>query len=94
MNLCIVPNSHDLIWDKNKLMIDDERCKIIGRQVDLHGLDKAELYPTVNALFYTPIPFLKDNVMSRLFHFLITDVALSFKTSEYPKKMISEFGYI
>ncbi len=71
-------------------MIDDEQCKTMGRSVSLDKLEKAELYPTENALFYTPIPFLKNNVMSRLFHFLIVDVGINFKTSEYPKKLMSE----
>ncbi|XP_064385810.1 protein wntless-like [Halichondria panicea] len=88
MSLCIVPSSHKIVWDSSKRMIDDEQCKTMGRSVSLNELEKAELYPTENALFYTPIPFLKKNVMSRLFHFLIVDLGINFKTSEYPKKLM------
>ncbi len=85
-----MPSSHNIVWDSSQRLIDDKQCKTIGRSVSLDELEKADLYPTENALFYTPIPFLKDNVMSRLFHFLIVDLGISFKMSEYPRKLMSE----
>ena len=69
-------------------MIDDDSCQMIGRMEDLDNLKMPEAYPVANVMFYTPIPFLKDNVMSRLFHFLITDLGINFKTSEFPRLMM------
>lgn len=79
-----------MIWDSDKQMMDDDYCQAIGRSVSLDDLERADLYPPENALFYTPIPFMKNNVMSRLFHFLITDMGLNFKTSAYPRSLMGK----
>lgn len=88
--LCIVPSAHKIIWDSTSQMMDDDYCEVVGRSVPLDELERADLYPSENALFYTPVPFLKNNVMSRLFHFLIADIGISFKTSDYPRALMGK----
>lgn len=90
MHPCIVPDAREHIWGKETKLIDEMSCDVTGRAVELDMLEKPEYYPLENVLFFTPIPYIKDQVMSRLFHFLIADIGFSFVSSDYSKKVMSK----
>ena len=90
MHPCIVPDARKYIWDVKTKLVDEMSCDVIGRAVELDTLEKLEYYPLENVVFFTPIPFLKNHVMSRLFHFLITDIGISFVSSNYLKKVLGK----
>lgn len=72
-------------------MIDESSCNVFGRLIELDTLEKPEYYPLENVVFYTTIPFITNQVMSRLFHFLIADVGISFVSGDFTKKIMSMF---
>ena len=44
--------------------------------MDLEIEKNKQYYPLSNILFHVQIPFLQDQIMSRLFHFVVTDLAV------------------
>ena len=73
-------------------MIDEAACKKIGRPFYREDEDpqKVKYYPLRNILFYTQIPYMKEQVMSREFEFLIADVGIHFVLSSYVKEVIGK----
>ena len=51
-------------------------CGHIGKQLDLELETNKAYYPLGNVLFHIQIPFRKGEIMSRKFHFMVTDLAL------------------
>lgn len=92
MYTCIVPSAPDILRNPATSLVDEQSCEKIGRKLDIELEEKHLLkhYPLENVVFFTQIPFIKDQVMSREFEFLLTDIGMHFAESKYLKEMTSE----
>ena len=93
MYMCIVPDAPDHIRRPAATLVDGKNCNKIGRQMAPEEEEQAKLkyYPLKNIVFYTQIPHLKEQVMSREFEFLLADLGMHFTSSEYIKEAIGKY---
>ena len=78
VSTCVVKDSFRHVRDPGTTLVDDTECGQIGKPMDLEVEDNKKYYPLENVLFHVQIPFLNDQVMSRKFHFVVTDLAIHF----------------
>lgn len=92
MYTCIVPSASDVIWSPTTSLVDDTTCDKAGRRLFIEKEEQKMLkhYPLKNVVFYTQIPYLKKQVMSREFEFLLADLGMHFASSNYLKEMMGK----
>ena len=90
MYMCILPEATKFLRDKDSPMIDEQTCDVHGKHLEVSSMDMLRHYPLEAVVFYTLIPYTKNQVMSRMFQFLLTDMGLKFTTSDYPALIDSE----
>ncbi len=92
MYMCIVPDAPEHVRNPKASFVDGKNCHKIGRQMIPEEEDQAKLkyYPLKNIVFYTQLPHLKEQVMSREFEFLLADLGMHFVSSDYIKEAIGE----
>ena len=90
MYMCVLPEADKHIRESSSPLIDEELCDIRGKHLDTPSMDKLRLYPLDAVVFYSMIPYTKNQVMTRMFQFLLTDLGLKFTTSDYPALIDSE----
>ena len=82
-------NSHRHILDPHSNLVDSAECGSVGQSLDLEVDRHKEAYPLSNILFYVQIPFRHDQIMSRLFQFVVTDLGVHFTVSDYAELIMS-----
>lgn len=92
MHMCIVPSASDHVWKPGISLIDEKSCREVGREFVRESEDPKKLkhYPLKNVIFYVQIPYMKKQVMSRDFEFLIADLGIHFTFSSYLMESISK----
>ena len=73
---CVVENGYRHVLNPQFKLIDRTECNRIGRSLDLETERNKQYYPLDNILFYVQMPFLQEQIMSRKFHFVVTDLAV------------------
>jgi hypothetical protein len=73
---CVVENGYRHVLNPQFSLVDKTECSRIGKSLDLETERNKQYYPLDNILFYVQIPFLQDQIMSRKFHFVVTDLAV------------------
>ena len=83
MYMCVVPDASRVIRDRGTPLIDEKSCDLHGQHLEVTSMETLRHYPLENVVFYTQIPYIKTQVMTRMFQFLLTDMGLKFSTSDY-----------
>lgn len=88
LSMCIVASTQRHIRDSTFDLIDDKKCKQVGKILELESARAMRAYPPKNIIFYAQIPFREDFVMSRLFQFLLVDLGIQLSSSDYAQKLM------
>ena len=92
MYRCVLPEAYKFIRESSSPLIDEEACDMLGKHLEEKSMDNLKHYPLDAVVFYTQIPHIRHQVMSRMFQFLLADMGLKFTTSDYPALIDSELG--
>lgn len=93
MYMCVVPDASRVLRNRDSPLIDEQSCDSHGQHLDVSSPETLRHYPLKNVVFYTQIPHIKNQVMSRMFHFLLTDMGLKFSSGDYVSHIESESVY-
>lgn len=87
---CIVEDAYRHVLEPHTSLVDKAECERIGKPIDLETEANKQYYPLDNVLFHVQIPFLDYQIMSRKFHFVITDLGIHFN-NDFINLIVGEF---